>query len=558
MRIWVGIAAAAVLAWPAVAADRALVIGNRSYDNASAVSGAAETARAAAALRSAGFAVLDGSNLDARNLRERLSDLLQVAEARDRLVILLAGHFAQSAGQSWFLGTDVSGPDMATVGGAGLDLETVLAVAALAPGGAVVLLGSEDRRLPLEKGLTAGVGPLDLPQGVTLIQGDARDIARFAAASVTLKGESLASMLAGSGLTATGFLPPDIPFRADTARAPVVQAPPPVNTGQSAAQRAAEEAAWGAATRAGSIAGFEGYLAKYPAGRFAALGRAELERLRNDPQVRAGMTEEALTLSRDQRRTVQRQLSLLGFDPRGIDGLFGRGSRAAISDWQDSIGLPRTGYLSRDQLTRLTAQADRRAAELEAEAAARKAEQDRQDRLYWDQTGARGDEPGLRVYLKRFPDGLFAELAADRLAVYEDQRRAETAAQERAAWDRAETANTEESYRAYLAQFPRGAFAEEAAARTEALRAEAEGGADRARAEATEAALNLPGLARTLIEQRLDALGFRPGEADGVFDERTRRAIRRFQTSRNQPATGYLDQAAVVALLAGGIIKFGN
>jgi hypothetical protein len=126
------------------------------------------------------------------------------------------------------------------------------------------------------------------------------------------------------------------------------------------------------------------------------------------------------------------------------------------------------------------------------------------------------------------------------------------------AWDRAEAANTQASYQDYLGQFPRGAFAAEAQARIEALQEEAQGGADRARAEAAEAALGLNPLARTLIERRLDGLGLKPGEADGVFDERTRRAIRRFQQSRNQPRTGYLDQAAVVALLAGGIIKFGE
>ena len=216
MRIWVGIAAVVVMALPAWSADRALVIGNQNYANASPVYGASAAGRAAAALRSAGFSVLDGNDLIAGDLRQRLSDLWQVAGPRDRLVILLLGHFAKSTGNSWFLGTDASTPDLATVGGVGLDLATVLAVAAQAPGGAVVLLGTEDRRLPLEKGLTAGIGPLDVPQGVVLIRGDAREVAQFASVSLTLKGESLADMLAGSSLVATGFLPATVPFRADT------------------------------------------------------------------------------------------------------------------------------------------------------------------------------------------------------------------------------------------------------------------------------------------------------------------------------------------------------
>ncbi|MGC5198628.1 peptidoglycan-binding domain-containing protein, partial [Aphanothece microscopica] len=71
-------------------------------------------------------------------------------------------------------------------------------------------------------------------------------------------------------------------------------------------------------------------------------------------------------------------------------------------------------------------------------------------------------------------------------------------------------------------------------------------------------ALNLNGLARNLIEQRLDNLGFRPGAVDGVFDDRTRRAIRRFQDSRGMEETGYLDQASMVALLAGGVLRMGE
>jgi peptidoglycan hydrolase-like protein with peptidoglycan-binding domain len=38
---------------------------------------------------------------------------------------------------------------------------------------------------------------------------------------------------------------------------------------------------------------------------------------------------------------------------------------------------------------------------------------------------------------------------------------------------------------------------------------------------------------------------------DGVFDEATRRAIRRFQNARNLPATGYVTRATMARLLAG-------
>jgi peptidoglycan hydrolase-like protein with peptidoglycan-binding domain len=389
-----------------------------------------------------------------------------------------------------------------------------------------------------------------------VVTGDATALARFAAQKLVQEGVSLAALGAGeTGLTLSGYLPARAAFRPVAALA---DAPVTAPAAQTEAERAEEEAAWGRARQAGTIAGYEAYVAAFPQGRFATLARSELERLRNDPVVQAQAAEAALALNRDARRTVQRQLALLGHDPRGIDGLFGRGSRAAISAWQQAQGLRATGYLDREQVLRLEAQAARRAAELEAEAAARQAEQERQDRNFWSQTGAAGDEAGLRAYLRRFPDGLFADVATDRLAVIEEDRRAQAAGRDRAAWDAARAAQSVAAYRGYLAEFPQGAFAAEAEARIAELEAEAAGGPDRARAEAAEAALGLNALARRLIERRLEGLGYDPGEVDGQFDDRARRAIRRFQAARDLAATGYVDQPTMVALLAGGIVPFGE
>ena len=71
-----------------------------------------------------------------------------------------------------------------------------------------------------------------------------------------------------------------------------------------------------------------------------------------------------------------------------------------------------------------------------------------------------------------------------------------------------------------------------------------------AAAEQGEAALNLNPIVRSLVEQRLAHLNLDPGPTDGVFDDNTRRAIRRYQQARNLPATGYLSQQTLVRLLA--------
>lgn len=67
------------------------------------------------------------------------------------------------------------------------------------------------------------------------------------------------------------------------------------------------------------------------------------------------LTETALELDRAGRIAVQRRLNLLGYSTRGVDGVFGPGTRAGISQWQLKNGLPVSGYLAADQLSVLNA-----------------------------------------------------------------------------------------------------------------------------------------------------------------------------------------------------------
>lgn len=62
-------------------------------------------------------------------------------------------------------------------------------------------------------------------------------------------------------------------------------------------------------------------------------------------------------LSSDQRINAQRALTLLGFDPGGVDGVIGVGTRAALRAWQAHNGLPADGHLTVELAERLRAQA---------------------------------------------------------------------------------------------------------------------------------------------------------------------------------------------------------
>ncbi len=230
------------------------------------------------------------------------------------------------------------------------------------------------------------------------------------------------------------------------------------------------------------------------------------------------------------------------------------GTRAAISAWQGANRFAQTGSLNRDQIFELAQQGARRAAQLEAEARARQAEQERQDRAFWRDTGSGGDEVGLRAYLTRFPDGIFSSVAQDRLNQIEADRRAAAQARDRAAWDIARQADSVPAYQRYLQEFPQGAFADQARGRIEDLNRPAEPEVDVGAARAEEEAMSLPQFTRVIIEQRLTRLGLEPGPADGEFDRQTRRAIRRYQRAADLPVTGFLTQPIVARLLAEGVV----
>ena len=172
--------------------------------------------------------------------------------------------------------------------------------------------------------------------------------------------------------------------------------------------------------------------------------------------------------------------------------------------------------------------------------------QEAADERYWNAIGSSGRKADLHAYLDRYPAGIYADEARELLAVYEAD---EATQRDNAAWSTAVEGGTANSYRAYLAEFPEGIYATVAKQRIGAL--EPDGVIENQAAKAGEDRLNLNGATRLLIENRLKSSGFNPGRLDGVFDENTRKAIKKYQKSRRLNATGYIDASTVRALLLG-------
>jgi len=114
------------------------------------------------------------------------------------------------------------------------------------------------------------------------------------------------------------------------------------------------------------------YLTRYPDGAFSGIARARIAAL-NDPKAPISrsttpepieidpatktaeansMTEDAISLDRDDRRGVQRRLKALGF-ATPVSGKFGEETRRAITNWQSARGYPSSGFLNSLQMTAL-------------------------------------------------------------------------------------------------------------------------------------------------------------------------------------------------------------
>ncbi len=74
-------------------------------------------------------------------------------------------------------------------------------------------------------------------------------------------------------------------------------------------------------------------------------------------------SEDELGLTRSKRIEIQQRLFVLGFDPKGADGVFGQNTRDTISAWQQDKGFPSTGFLNAVQLLALNTQSQQSYAE---------------------------------------------------------------------------------------------------------------------------------------------------------------------------------------------------
>ena len=119
------------------------------------------------------------------------------------------------------------------------------------------------------------------------------------------------------------------------------------------------------------------------------------------------------------------------------------------------------------------------------------------------------------------------------------------------AYEAAERIHTSASYQLVIEQYPGTLYAELARQQMEKLKGTTT--TPVASAEEVESALGLDRSKRRTIQQGLASLGHAPGATDGLFGNRSREAIRRYQGAKGFETTGYLTAEQSQALVALGV-----
>ncbi len=541
MRVLKILAALIVFIQPANAENIALIYGDTGQNPEMINPPRATFLNFASPLSIAGFRVIEPYDRSAENMRKAAQEVVQLLAGGqvDRLVIVVLGPYASNNRETWVLANDAAGASSFSVREKGIAINALSDLAAQAAGRAVIMLAQGAEVAGLGLGLQSGLGEFSRAEGVTYITGAADQLVEITRSGLLEPGMSFAELAqaAPAGVDYSGFVSNDAGLMgaADTGNVAV-------DTGS------VEQGFWQAVKAIDSDKGYEIYLERYPNGPHRAEAETGLEQIASEPGRAARIAEQNLNLSRNKRRQIQGDLALLGFDPQGIDGLFGRGSRGAIKAWQLDRGYGDTGFLTGNQVQQLRGQAIDRKAQLDEQERLAREEAERQDENYWWQTGSSGNEEDLLKYLEKYPDGIYAAQANEMLDNYALER-GEAPRAEQQAWDEAIENDTIDGYQSFVAAYPDSRYKEDATTRISELQQAQEHARLVAEAKAQEQRVAGARFSRKIVEQKLENRGFNPGKVDGKFTPTTRQALRQFQNNRGLPVTGYVSRATMAKLM---------
>jgi uncharacterized caspase-like protein len=323
-----------LLCQPAHAEKRvALVLGNAAYQNAPSLPNPVnDSSMIAATLKDAGFDVVDSRHdLPALEMRRMLRDFSDSARDADIAVIYYAGHGMEVDGTNYLIPVDAKLERDTDVYDETVSLDRILVAAEPAKQLRLVILDA-CRDNPFAKNMKKTVALRSIGRGLAKIEPTSPNtlIAYSAkAGSTALDGDSknspftiaLAKHLTTPGLDvrrAFGFVRDDVLKATGNRQEPFVYGslggddvplvPAPARVASPASEPASNPQAdarrdYELALQIGNRAAFNAFLAQYPAGFYASLGRLQLEKIAAE-ETRIAATEKAKQAEQERARLV--------------------------------------------------------------------------------------------------------------------------------------------------------------------------------------------------------------------------------------------------------------
>ena len=395
---WIAVLVLAMLSLPAPASQRvALVVGNASYAHAPALANPLnDAADIGAVLGRLGFSVTRLENAGYAALRRGLQEFARAASASEIAVVYYAGHGIEVDRRNFLVPVDARLASDQDVEFEAVPLELVSRAVERASGLRLVILDAcrenpfavRMQRAGATRSIGRGLARVE-PPGETLVAYAAKEgtVASDGAGPNSPYSEALLTHLEEPGLevgllfrkvrdavlASTGGRQEPFVYGSLSSRGVYLAPSSPMEPGGDAAtagdgvagsESAAEVQFWKSIENirdpSAQADALVAYKTQYPRGVYVALADIRLKMLQAPDTASQSLPSSAadeagLDLTRDDRRRIQRALSVRGFDPGPMDGLFGRGTRAAIRDWQAAGKLPATGHLDADAVKLLLA-----------------------------------------------------------------------------------------------------------------------------------------------------------------------------------------------------------
>ena len=412
-----GLLLSAAFAAQASAAKRvALVIGNAAYAHAPRLANPTNDATdIGAALGRLGFRVTRLDNADFDTMRRGLRAFTRAAAASDIAMVFYAGHGIEVDGRNFLIPVDARLASDQDVEYEAVPLDLVSRSVDRASELRLIVLDA-CRDNPFARQMTRSGATRSIGRGLARIEPAGETLVAYAAkdGSVAADGEgrnspyseALLAQLEEPGLevglmfrkvrdavlrSTGGRQEPFVYGSLSSKGAYLSTRPTPLapqakparrRGGDSGSDRLGTEQvaaeAYKAAERIDTIGAYEAVIRRFPQSIYAALSTERIRQQKGGsetptpakptpdvparpapespaPPADSSMAEAALKLTSADRSLIQRGLTASGFDPGPTDGLFGRGTRSAISRWQASRGAAATGYLDADAARTLRA-----------------------------------------------------------------------------------------------------------------------------------------------------------------------------------------------------------